>query len=69
MILLFPLHSSSYSNDHIVFRLDGGYKWFDGTFSVGFSVYVPAEVDRLYLGKRFALFRCFSPNVLFRGYK
>ena len=36
MILLFPLHSSSYSNVNIVFRLDGGYKiWFDGTFSDG----------------------------------
>ena len=23
--------------------------------------------NRLYLGKRFVLFRCFSPNVLFRG--
>ena len=35
MILLFPLHSSSYSNVNIVFRLDGSYKWFDGTFSDG----------------------------------
>ena len=35
MILLFPLHSSSYSNVNTVFRLDGGYKWFDGTFSDG----------------------------------
>ena len=33
--MLFPLHSSSYSNVNIVFRLDGGYKWFDGTFSDG----------------------------------
>ena len=35
MILLFPLHSSSCSNVNIVSRLDGGYKWFDGTFSDG----------------------------------
>ena len=41
--MLFPLHSSNYSNVNIVFRLDGGYKWFDGTFSDGEFIVITAK--------------------------